>query len=46
MTLSVVVMFGLFFNVGGMIWKFYVFAAFWGFVYGAVLMMISVLVRE
>uniref|UniRef100_A0A8H7NN82 Major facilitator superfamily (MFS) profile domain-containing protein n=1 Tax=Bionectria ochroleuca TaxID=29856 RepID=A0A8H7NN82_BIOOC len=46
MTLSVIVMFGLFFNVGGMIWKFYVFAAFWGFVYGAVLMMISVLVRE
>lgn len=44
--LAIAVVFGLFLNVGDDIWRFYIFASFWGFSYGAILSMMSVLVRE
>lgn len=43
---STAIVFGLFFNVHHTTWMFYVFCAAWGFMYGAILSMMNVLIRE
>lgn len=43
---STAIVFGLFFNVHHTTWMFYVFSAAWGFMYGAILSMMNVLIRE
>jgi hypothetical protein len=44
--LYTIVIFGVMLNIEHMTWRLYVFAALWGFFYGAVLSMMSVLIRE